>query len=541
MSAPVLQKAVTPQMAQAYLKQGLDRVAGYVVYAAEVAQITSTADLFELYGLGFPGSPHQPDQPIHILHVPQPPTASIFRAQGGTSMEAVKEAGGGFLERPPFRGDGTTGVGDLTVELMFLEHTRLTPGTRLWRFDPGADEPTLVGTYHGVVFGWQDHEDGDAFRPMPTRGLVGPVALTDDGVFPADVKTREDGTPNVITVVSYLEGAAQQGFTQTKSGTWARQLSFREVKMIVENYVSGRWHSMPVRVIDEGKGEDGKPYVRLFSLGRDAAAAERLGMDKMDSGWYETVAPAEALTDVVRSQRVPKSWAREEQLEEAKRIDEQVRAQQAEALARQAQEGQPLLNEVNAPMVGMPIATDEQGNPIDQDDPRAALGPVLQRIAQGVVITAPTGWTRIRVVSRMLGNGGDVMIGATMSDGKDVSLQNVPQDVPRAIAQLRHLTAKDDEGTWFTALLALEPNGRIAMNLDNTTEPKLSKGIDKQRLSEEAQYFPRSAEHTPQWLSDMFAEHSIDPQAEAEAGRERRERARAARNTDPQGQDDAEQ
>ena len=38
MSAPtILQKAVTPQMAAAYVRQGLDRVAGYVVRAAEVA------------------------------------------------------------------------------------------------------------------------------------------------------------------------------------------------------------------------------------------------------------------------------------------------------------------------------------------------------------------------------------------------------------------------------------------------------------------------------------------------------------------------
>lgn len=535
MAIPILQKAVTPQMAQAYVKQGLDRVAGYVVRASEVASITSTEELFELHGLGFDGSPFAPDQPLHVLHLPQPPTATLLRALGGTTPEAVAQAGGGFLERPPFRGDGTTGVGDLETELMWLEHTRLTPGTRLWRFEPGADQPVLVGTYHGVVFGWQDHEEGDVFRPLATRGLVGVVATTSEGVFPADVKTKEDGTPNLVTVVSYNQSAGEQGFTRTKAGTYARQLSFREVDALLENHVTARWHSLPVRVIDEGKGEDGNNYVRVFSLGRDSAAAERLGMDKMDVGCYETVAPAEALTDIVRSQRVPKAWAREEQLANAEAAAAQVQAQAQRAAEQRANAPQPLLNEVNAPMVGMPIPTGEDGKPVDPSDPRAAFGPVLQRIAQGVINTAPAGWTRIRVLGRMLGNGGDIMIAATMPDGKDVGMQRVPQDVPRALAQLRHLNAKQGEGTWYTALLTIEPAGKISMNLDNTGEPKLTKGIDEKRLREEAQYFPRDEEHTPEWLAAKFAEHGIDPAAEAEAGREQRERAVAARDVDVAG------
>lgn len=532
MSAPViLQKAVTPQMAQAYLRQGLDRVAGYVVRASEVSSISTPEDLIELHGLTFEGSPFAPDRPVHVLHLPQPPAASLYAATGGTSREAAAARGGAFVERPPFRGDGKAAVGDLEVDLMWLEHTRLSPGSRLWRFEPGTDEPVLVGTYHGVVFGWQDHEEGDVFRPLATRGLVGTIAATEQGVFPCDVRTKEDGTPNLVTIVSYAPDAGERGFTRTKAGTYARQLSFREVGSLAENHVTGRWHSLPVRVVDQGEGEDGKPYLRVFSLGRDADAAERLGMAKMDVGCYESVVPADALTDVVRSQRVPTAWANEDQLANHDEGPDAVRAAAARGAQGSSGQGERrLLNQVDGPMVGMPLPADEDGNPLDVDDPRGVLGPVLQRVAQGVVNGAPTGWQRIRVLCHMVGNGGDIMVAATTAEGKEAGLRSVPGDVAKALAELRHLTAKEEEGTWFTALVTIEPQGRITMRLDPATEPRTTKEPDAQRYREEAQYFPRSPEHTPDWLAAKFEEHGIDPAEEKEIGAELRARAETARD-----------
>ena len=129
--ATILQKAITPQMSVAYLERGLDRVAGYVVPAADAASVTSTAGLFELHGLGFAGTPFSPDAPIDILHLPVSPTAVVLPATGGQDEEGRRQTGGPFLERPPFAGAGFTSTGDLVVPLSWVEHTRLTPGARL--------------------------------------------------------------------------------------------------------------------------------------------------------------------------------------------------------------------------------------------------------------------------------------------------------------------------------------------------------------------------------------------------------------------------
>ena len=530
MSAPtILQKAVTPQMAAAYVRQGLDRVAGYVVRAAEVASVTSTADLIELHGLTFESSPFRADQPVHVLHLPQPASGLLLRATGGTTPEQVAERGGGFLERPPFRGDGKAAVGDLEVDLMWLEHTRLTPGTRLWRFDPGADEPVLVGSYHGVVFGWQDHEHDDAFRVLPTRGMVGTVAVTKDGSFPCDVRTDDDGNPTVVTLVAYTDQAESRGFRKTKAGTWAKQMTFREIEALAENHASARWHGLPVRIIDEGRGEDGKNYVRLFAAGRDAAAAERLGMDKMDAGCYETTAPVEALTDIVRSQRVPRQWANERQLAGAAEGPDAVLGAAARPSTPPAEGERPLLNQVNSPMVGMPVAAGDGETP-DPNHPLNRFAGQLQRIAQGVVNGAPVGWRRIRVLCTMVGNFGQVMVAATAQDGTEKGMNRVPGDVAKALAEMRHLSADPEKGTWFTTLVTVTPEGKLTMTSNVNTEPKFTTDLTEEHLRAEARQFPRTVEHTPEWLAAKYAEFGIDAEAEAAAGAEAR--AQAERRTD---------
>jgi hypothetical protein len=59
----LIQKAVTPQLSNAYLTAGWDRVSGFVVEASTVAFATTPAQLFDVHALGFPGSPFSPDDP----------------------------------------------------------------------------------------------------------------------------------------------------------------------------------------------------------------------------------------------------------------------------------------------------------------------------------------------------------------------------------------------------------------------------------------------------------------------------------------------
>lgn len=410
----VLQKAVTPQMSAAYVERGLDRVFGYVVPAADVAGVTTTEGLFELHGLGFSGTPFAPDRPIDVLHLPTPPTAGLVRATGGTDAAARQAAGGPFLDRAPFTGTGLATVGDVVTPLSWLEHTRLTPGARLWRFTPGAAEPELVGTYHGVAFGWQNHLTGDDFHAVAPSKYVGPVARTESGTYAADVRTGDDGRPTVVTVVTLAPDAEQHGFTRTAAGMWAKQLAPAEVSDLFEIHATARWHGIPVRIVDQGPPDAaGAQQCRISSLAHDADVAEGLHMDKVDPGVYEATVALTDLADVAYAQRIPTAWARAEQVEK-------VRAAQAARTAA----GTPA-----APQgIGAPVVTVADGGATASTDERAARqSALLQRVAQGLVKAAPAEWASARLLCRIVGTRAEVLAAAPRRPGRRRSCPGSPR------------------------------------------------------------------------------------------------------------------
>ncbi|RPF26621.1 hypothetical protein [Georgenia muralis] len=516
----MLQKAVTPQMSAAYLDRGLDRVAGYVVPAADVAEVTTTQGLFDLHGLGFAGTPFSPDRPIDVLHVPTAPTAVLVPATGGTDEAGRRATGGTFLERPPFNGTGFAGTGDVVAPLSWLEHTRLTPGARLWRFHPGGAEPELIGSYHGVAFGWQNHLSDDSFHALLPSKYVGPVAKLALGTFAADVRTDDDGAPTVVTIVTVAKDPEKLGFSRTKAGTWAKQLAAAEVPELFEIHASARWHGIPVRIVDQGPDQDGQQMCRVTSLAHDADVAERLGMDKVDVGVYETTVPLSVLTDVVYAQRVPRAWAREGQLAQASSAGP---ADPAGAPARTA--SAPRVN------VGTPVVTVAPGSP-EADHPMSKFAAELQRVAQGLVSVSPTGWTRARVLCRMVGSRGEVMAAVTGAEGKEVPLAGLPGDVARAMSEMRHKAYEPGKGTWFTALVTLERSGKLSLNLDYNNEQKWGRPLEPGQFVEDLRRYPRDDEHTPAWLRERLA-------ADAAAQATDQPGADDAGPTDPAGADDA--
>ncbi|TRW45985.1 hypothetical protein [Georgenia yuyongxinii] len=503
----VMQKAITPQMSAAYLERGLDRVAGFVLPAAAASAVTTTAALFELHGLGFPGSPFSPDRPIDILHLPVSPTATLLPATGGTDEASRQANGGKFLDRPPFAGTGFATTGDVVAPLSWLEHTRISPGARLWRFDPGAAEPELIGTYHGVAFGWQNHLAADELHALAPSKFVGHVAKLELGAFAADVKTDDDGGPTVVTLVTMSEQAEQHGFTRTKAGTWAKQVVAADVELF-EIHAGARWHGIPVRIVDQGPAPDGQQLCRITSLAHDADVAERLLMDKVDAGVYETTAPLADLEDVVYAQRVPKAWAKDGQLSQA-------RAAVPGAAGATAATGAAATVGVGGAAATAGVAGTGTGTDATARPQTAARGPAskhsatLQLIAQGLARVAPTGWTRVRVLCRMVGSRGEILAAATNPEGKELMLPGLPEDVTAAMSQLRHAGYEQGRGTWYTAMVTLVPDGTLTLNVDYTNEPRWSGQsgpLDPVEFAEDAKRYPRDAEHTPEWLRARLAE-----------------------------------
>ncbi|MBO0898888.1 hypothetical protein J1G43_02770 [Cellulomonas sp. zg-ZUI22] len=293
----LMQKALTPQLSDAYLAAGYERTGGFAVPAQTVTWASTAADLVRAHGLTYPGSPYGPDSPhVDVLRFDATAQLRFEDAVGGPDRRTRERTGGPFLDRPPFTGTGFVGVPDHVVPLYWFVHSRVPAGAQLVRV--GADgSSVLLATYVDVAHGWVTEDRAVAFGLLPLH--VGPLARWNGNVHPADVL----GDRVVLAAAEPLDG-----FERTAAGRFRRDVPRGDVEELFELYVEARWNGLDVRVVDEFT-DRGRPLVRVCATTHDADLAEGLRMDKVEAALYEaTVAPG-ALTDVVTSQLVPAGWA----------------------------------------------------------------------------------------------------------------------------------------------------------------------------------------------------------------------------------------
>ncbi len=274
---PVMQKALTPAAAQGYLVAGDDRVAGYVVRAADVAFASTPAQLYEVHGLGYPGSDLTPDAPW----------VDVLRFSSAPNLQ--------YREVPGY-----------VVPMWWLRHSRITPGAEVVRvFADGTSQ--LLGRYGTVGTGWTS-TDLAARHPgaAPLSRCVGPVARWHGGYLDADVV--DDGRTVVLALAS--PPLSEVGFRRGPSGRWQRQVPWEFVDELFELDITARWRGLGVRVVDQWEDVDRNVIVRVAHLGDDLDRAERVGMHRPEPGVYEATVHAAELTDLRTAQIVPDEWTR---------------------------------------------------------------------------------------------------------------------------------------------------------------------------------------------------------------------------------------
>lgn len=300
---PLMQKAVTPQTAAAYLEGGFDRVGGFVVNAADVQHATTPAALFEAHGLGFPGSPHRPDADhIDVLRFPSTPQLRFENATGGVDARTQAITGGPFIDRPPFTGNGFVGTREAIIPLYWLVHSRVPAGSQLLRAHADGTWQVLA-TYVDVGHAWQSDTVRITHSPSPQISrYVGPMATWAQTPLNADV--FEDH----VVVVAEVEPPAHYGFQRTAAGRWRREVPRGEVEQLLEMYVTARWNGLEMRLVDQWKQQDGQSIAHVSYIGHNADLAEGLRLPKIDAALYEVSVPTASLQDVQMSQLVPRQW-----------------------------------------------------------------------------------------------------------------------------------------------------------------------------------------------------------------------------------------
>lgn len=271
----LMQKAITPDLSRAHLTLGYDRIAGYVVRAADVAFATTPAQLYEVHGLGYPGSPFRRTDP-HI---------DVLRFWSAPQLQ--------YRDVPGY-----------IVPLWWLRHSRIPPDAELVRvYADGSSQ--LLARYGNIGTGWtRIGADGERPPMASLSRCVGPVAKWRGAYLEADVV--DDGRSVVLALAN--PPLSEIGFHQSPAGRWYRTVPREEVSELFELDLTARWNGLSVRVVDQWQDTQRYVVARISHLGDDLQRAERLRLHRVEVGVYESVVYAADLSDLRTNQVVPATW-----------------------------------------------------------------------------------------------------------------------------------------------------------------------------------------------------------------------------------------
>ncbi|MFH8251273.1 hypothetical protein ACH3VR_12955 [Microbacterium sp. B2969] len=280
----VLQKAVLPGREQLWT-QGDDLISGFVVRATDVAWAKTPRDLLEAHGLGFAGSPFSAQSAaIDVLRFAASSLLRMVNATGIPSDQSGEPIGEGFVDHPPFTGNGFARVsGPHIVPVWWLEPTRVPPAAELWRIHADGREEFLTA-YANVASGWQPGSG----TVLPSD-VCGRFARWRGEQFLADVLT--DGR---VVLASYRE---RDGWRLTQRGLWAIVLERSEIEEVYALRLTATWRGLPFQIVRRWDAAEG-PQARIVYLGRDSRVAEAARLDKTDAAVYEATAPLAELENL---------------------------------------------------------------------------------------------------------------------------------------------------------------------------------------------------------------------------------------------------
>ncbi|MFE3057732.1 hypothetical protein [Nocardia sp. NPDC059239] len=132
-------------------------------------------------------------------------------------------------------------------------------------------------------------------------------------------------------------------------------------------------------------------------------------------------------------------------------------------------------------------------NPMEQQEK-------LSDITLEILETLPMGWTRLIVRGRILGRYAERESGVKMPDGS-VQGFSFPPTAWRKFQDLRDGMYAPGLGTWVEFEYVLDPPGRFVIDYNRDQLPRFSKkGPTSSDFALENEWYPRTAEHMPEWF-----------------------------------------
>ena len=463
--------AVTARQADSYIEQGIDFFGGFAVEATVLEEVLDLSALISLFHLDLPGSPFAPDRPIDVLEVPANPFLQVRHAVSPIDKRAVL---GGVVEFPPYDGTGTVRAGEIETDLLWIEPTRLSIGSRLLRYYPGQREPQVRGIYHGVTWGWEDCEMGH-FRAFTPSHLVGSAISRIWGETPVDIETNAIDAPVAVQMVCAQLPEEESGFEHVESGFFAKRIAYHTDLNLHEPHLVGRVDSIPVRIVRTMTDENGRALAFCVAMILDMPLAFSHGFER----WAQGVA--------VRT--VP--------------LDE------IENLHYQAVE----VIQVNPDII--PVVT---LLPVDEEDANRILGQAFLLLSA----LLPQDWTKasilVQVVGEAIGLGGEVTTPDGQGGTKTEQIESIPSAFKSYGIWFKEQNVEPQAGAPLSVRFDFEAGTRnVDIELNYMNEPEGAESVPPEQWAIEVDRFPRTDEKTPEWLRQkvekFFAERKEEEKA----------------------------
>lgn len=272
----VLQKLLAPRVAAAIVNQGHTAVEGPVVRAADVTSLSTPEALLSAYGFDGSSSPWG-DLPEYV---------DVLRFPVDPLMRLDKPVDTG--ERPwPTYPSGFLPGGDV-VPVWILQRTRVPIGAEYWRISATGEQQGL-STFAGPAMGWRA-----AKGYFPPLHLVGPRAEWNGLDLPAALVPDSDD----VELVHVGRDSAPEGFEEGRPQVWRRVVPVAECARVFELVLTAEVSGVPVRILQRAGAE-----ALVLLLSDDPAAVQDLQAREVEPGVFETVVPAERLSNAAGTTR----------------------------------------------------------------------------------------------------------------------------------------------------------------------------------------------------------------------------------------------
>ncbi|WP_182171726.1 hypothetical protein [Flaviflexus equikiangi] len=439
---------LTPGQLRGYLENGLDYVSGLAVDSEDIDEITEIADLIELFQIGFTDSPYKADEPFYVLELVAGPLVQSRHAVGPLDPRAFL---GGIFEVLPFDATGVAKAAGIETDLLWIEPTRVTEGSSIWKFEPGQSEPDMVAAYHGIAYGW---ETENGFKAIVPTNFLGTVIKRSWGEIPCDVEL-EDGKPVAVTMVSPAAPTVENGFEQIDSGLFAKRIAYTDDMEIYEAQKIAKVDGVPSRVLRPIR-RDGEMLLEVQSLLPDAPYTRANGFSRYAPTVFVKAVPLEGVQAQARV-ATPKTWV----------IDEIQPATPSDLMGK------------------------------DLTDTKSLIPDIYRLLVNAV----PAGFTSITMFMQVVGNH-FVFHAEYSKDGESTRITSIPTAIVHYTRQLKKNTYSKEDGGFFIAKFVFDATGTGNFGFNKSDKPMWAAQVPVDEWERDLAEFPRPGSATPDWLLD---------------------------------------